>query len=149
MHVIHIGQVPLPDNHRCGNYVAKNASNPSRWVINLAKAQQRFTDIQPEIVVKVPGGSHEWKTRIEDILCHFVPIPNILRGKTGVFFDQQIIAKVVCMLSPDIVHAHSSEEANTWAALRTPYPRLLIIQGCFFVLNRFARPKFISRPWII
>ncbi len=149
MKVVHIGHVPLPRDHPCGPSVSAGAFHPGRWVLNLAKAQQAHAGIEPQIVTKVPGASRSWTTRVEDVQVHFVAVPNILRGKTGFFLDQRILAKVACGRSPDIVHAHGTEEANALAAIRTGLPGLLTVQGCFFIINRTLQPKFFSRQWIV
>lgn len=149
MKVIHVGHVPLPAKHSLGDHVSQYASHPGRWVLNLAKAQMAHGNIEPEIVIKVPGATSEWKTDIEGVPCHFVPVPNILRGKTAFFLDQRLLASAIKKLSPDIVHAHGTEEANALAALRTGLPRVLTVQGCFFIINRLWPPRFYSRQWIV
>jgi glycosyltransferase involved in cell wall biosynthesis len=147
--VLHIGHVPLPVDHPLGNRVSKYAYYPGRWVLNLAKAQADYTSDQVEIIIKVPGGNRHWTTNIEGISCHFISVPNILRGKTGFFIDQRILASQALMKQPDIVHAHGTEEANALAALRTGLPRVLTLQGCFFIINRKFPARFFSRQWIV
>jgi glycosyltransferase involved in cell wall biosynthesis len=149
MRVVHIGHVPCPPDHPEISRLWKNAFAPSRWVLNLAKAQLKHTDIQAEIVVKAPGATRKWQTHVEGVLCHFVPTPNILRGKTHFFLDQRILAHAARALQPDIVHAHGTEEANALASLRTGLPCLLTVQGCFFIINRSLPARFFSRQWIV
>lgn len=149
MRVVHIGHVPLPKDHPCGKNVSKFASHPGRWVLNLAKAQNEHVGIEAEITCKVPSASRDWTTSVEGVKCHFIAVPNILRGKTGFFLDCRILARFVRSLSPDIVHAHGTEEANALATLRTGLPRVLTVQGCFFIINRTLPPKFFSRQWIV
>lgn len=147
--VIHIGHVPLPANHQLGDRVSKYAYYPGRWVLNLAKAQIDHTDAQVEILVKVPGGKGNWSADIEGVHCHFVSVPDVLRGKTGFFIDQRILAAQALLRRPDIVHAHGTEEANALAALRTGLPYVLTLQGCFFIINRKIPASFLSRQWIV
>lgn len=149
MNVLHIAHVTLPNDHPCGPSVAPHAFHPGRWVLDLAKAQKQHTDILPEILIKVPGSKKHWKTVIEGIPCHFVPVLNFLRGKTGFFCDQRILSKAALSLAPDLVHAHGTEEANALAALRTRLPCTLTLQGCYFIINRRIAAKFFSRPWIV
>jgi glycosyltransferase involved in cell wall biosynthesis len=149
MKVLHIGHAPLPKNHPLGNRVSKYAHYPGRWVLNLAKAQIAHTDAQVEILVKVPGGKRNWSTEIEGVQCHFVSVPDVLRGKTGFFIDQRILATQTLLRRPDIVHAHGTEEANALAALRTGLPSVLTLQGCFFIINRKIPARFFSRQWIV
>jgi|GEM_PF-1847855 len=149
MRVIHIGHVPLPAGHPLGVSVSGYAFHPGRWVLNLAIAQRKHAGIDAEIVIKVPGATQHWDTVIEGVPCHFVPVPNILRGKTFFFLDQRILARAAMQLHPDLVDAHGTEEANALAALRCPVPNVLTVQGCFFIINRVIRPRFFSRGWIV
>lgn len=149
MMILHIGHAPLPTKHPLGPRVSKYAYYPGRWVLNLAKAQIAHTDAQVEILVKVPGGKRNWSTEIEGVRCHFVPVPDVFRGKTGFFIDQRILAGQALLRRPDIVHAHGTEEANAMGALRTGLPRVLTLQGCFFIINRRIPARFFSRQWIV
>ena len=149
MKVLHIGHVPVPAEHPLGPRVSKYAYYPGRWVLNLAKAQKAHTSDQVEILIKVPGGKGCWTTEIEGIACHFVAVPDFLRGKTVFFLDQRILASRALLRRPDIVHAHGTEEANALAALRTGLPNILTLQGCFFIINRKIPASFLSRQWIV
>jgi len=149
MKVLHIGHVPLPAKHQLGSHVSQYAYYPGRWVLNLAKAQIAHTDAQVEILIKVPGGRGHWSTDIEGVRCHFVSVPNVLRGKTGFFLDQRILASQALLRRPDILHAHGTEEANALGALRTGLPNVLTLQGCFFIINRQIPARFFSRQWIV
>jgi len=147
--IVHIGHVPLPAEHPLGPRVSKYASYPGRWVLNLAKAQTAHTSDQVEILIKVPGGKGHWTTEIEGVACHFVAVPDFLRGKTGFSLDQRILVSRALLRRPDIVHAHGTEEANALAALRTGVPNVLTVQGCFFIINRKIPARFFSRQWIV
>lgn len=149
MKVIHIGHVPLPRDYPCGSKVLGTAYHPGRWVLNLAIAQKAHTKDTPEVVVKNPGATRDWSTEIEGVPVHFVATPNILRGKTGFLLDQRLLARAAMQLKPDVIHAHGTEEANALAALRCPVPKVLTIQGCFFIINRKLPAKFFSRQWIV
>jgi glycosyltransferase involved in cell wall biosynthesis len=149
MRIVHIGHVPLPAEHPLGPRVSTYAYYPGRWVLNLAKAQTAHTSDQVEIVIKVPGGKGHWTTEVEGVVCHFVAVPGLLRGKTGFFLDQRILASQALLRQPDIVHAHGTEEANALAALRTSLPSVLTLQGCFFIINRKIPARFFSRQWIV
>jgi glycosyltransferase involved in cell wall biosynthesis len=149
MKIVHIGHVPLPAEHPLGPRVSKYACYPGRWVLNLAKAQTAHTSDQVEILIKVPGGKGHWTTEIEGVPCHFVAVPNLLRGKTGFFLDQRILSNQALLKRPDVLHAHGTEEANALAALRTGLPSVLTLQGCFFIINRKFSPRFFSRQWIV
>jgi glycosyltransferase involved in cell wall biosynthesis len=59
------------------------------------------------------------------------------------------ISRFVRDLSPDIVHAHGTEESYTLAAQAVGKPSLITAQGCFFVINREMPPKLISRERIV
>ena len=149
MKIVHIGHVPLPAEHPLGPRVSKYAYYPGRWVLNLAKAQTAHTSDQIEILIKVPGGKGHWTTEIEGVACHFVAVPDLLRGKTGFFLDRRILASRALLRRPDIVHAHGTEEANALAALHTGLPNILTLQGCFFIINRKIPARFFSRQWIV
>lgn len=148
MRVAHIGHVPCPAEHPEAGRICRTAFYPGRWVLNLALAQAAL-GLQPSIVVKAPGSHRNWTTQVEGIPVHFVSLPNIARGKTFFYLDQRLLSRFVRNLAPDIVHAHGTEEANALAALRTGLPRLLTLQGCFFMINRRIPAKFYSRQWIV
>ncbi len=147
--IVHIGHVPCPLDHPDFSKLWANAKYPGRWVLNLAKAQKNHASYNVEIAIKAPGAKQNWVTEIEGVSCHFVAMPNLLRGKTFFYFDQRILADYVKKMQPEIVHAHGTEESNALAALRIDVPNILSVQGCFFIINRFFPPRFYSRQWIV
>jgi glycosyltransferase involved in cell wall biosynthesis len=149
MKVCHVGYVPLPPQHPEYHKLNSSSWHQGRWVLNLALAQQEHSDIDPCVFVLVPGSKLVFPTKIETVDVCFVGGPKLARGKTGFFLDQRLLAREVMKLKPDIVHAHGTEEANALATLRCPVPRVLTIQGCFFIINRRIPARFFSRQWTV
>jgi glycosyltransferase involved in cell wall biosynthesis len=149
MRIIHVGHLSLPPTHPEYQTVNRYSRHPGRWVFNLVKAQREYAGIDAQLVVKLPASRTVWSTEIEGVPVHYIGVPDLFRGKTHFFLDQRILAQKIATMSPDIVHAHGTEEANALAALRTGLPSVLTLQGCFFIINRKIPARFFSRQWIV
>lgn len=144
--IVHICNLPLSPDHPDH---ARVATHPGRWVLNLALAQARHTDLRPELVVPVPGTHCNHSTLIEGIPVHFLATPTRLRSATFFWFDARRIARVVRSLQPDLVHAHGTEDAHGLAALRSGRPSVITSQGLHFMINALLCPSFFSRERIV
>ena len=51
--------------------------------------------------------------------------------------------------SPDVVHAHGTEEAYAMAAQATGKPYVITLQGVFSIINRELPPKLVSRERVV
>ena len=146
MKVVHICNLPLsldhPDHGRL-------TTHPGRWVLNLAIAQKEHTDIEPELLVQIPGASRDHHTSIEGIPVHFIAAPNRLRAATLFYFDIRRVAAGALALRPDLVHAHGTEDCYALAALHTRLPNVITAQGLYFVFNALFPPKLLSRERIV
>ncbi len=149
LRVVHFGTAELPSNHPEYSTVHRHCDHPGRWVVNIARAQIEHEGICPQILVKVPGARNSWRTDISGVPVYFIPVPRFLRGKTAFFLERRILASAAMRLCPDIVHAHGTEESNALAALCCPVPKVLTLQGCFFLLNKKFPLRFFSRAWIV
>jgi glycosyltransferase involved in cell wall biosynthesis len=140
--VIHICNLPIPPAHPDYERVRYH---PGRWVLNLALAQQANTDIEPELLVQLPGASRDFETNIEGVPVHFVNAPDRLRSATLFFFDKRRLARRARALTPDIVHAHGTEDAYGLAAQATGLPYVITLQGVSLIMNRVMTTPFASR----
>lgn len=146
MKVVHIGHVPLPSGHP--DY-GRLYSHPGRWVLNLAMAQAANTEIEPRIVTQVPGASGDWEAMVDGVPVEFVRVPDRLRAATLFQFDKRTIAARARRYSPDVVHAHGTEEAYAMAAQATGKPYVITLQGVFAIINRELPPKLVSRERVV
>lgn len=145
MKVVHLCNLPLAPDHPDH---ARVPTHPGRWVLNLALAQRRHTEIRPELVVQVPGTRANHTTRIEGIPIHYLAAPARLRASTLFWFDVRRIAHYATSLQPDLVHAHGTEDAYGLAAQKTKRPCVLTAQGLHFLINPILRPPLFARERI-
>ena len=142
MKVVHLCNLPVPKEHP--DY-EKVSCHPGRWVLNLAIAQSAHADIQPELIVQIPGAARDYTKVIEGIPVHFLAAPDRLRAATLFYFDTRRIAARALALSPDLVHAHGTEDAYALTAVRTKKPSVVTFQGVFRLMNRLLPPPIVSR----
>lgn len=148
MKVVHICNLPLPPDHPDYGRVPHHR-HPGRWVLNLAIAQRVHTQIEPTIVVQVPGASNDFSTTIETIPVHFVAAPDQFRAATLFWFDARRIASRLRELRPDLVHAHGTEDAYGLAAQRSGFPSVITLQGISFHINKVIKSPLISRARVV
>jgi glycosyltransferase involved in cell wall biosynthesis len=117
--------------------------------LNLALAQKAYTDIDPCLLVQVPGVSCDHSTEIEGIPVTFVAAPDRFRALTLFQLDAKRLARRVLELKPDIVHAHGTEDAYLVTAQATGLPYVLTVQGMFSQINSVMPPRLLSRPWVV
>lgn len=146
MRVVHIGHVPLPPEHPDAGRLY---SHPGRWVLNLAVAQKAQTAVDPVIITQVPGASGDFSCEIDGVPVRFIRVPGRLRSATLFQFDKRLLASRAQRESPDIVHAHGTEEAYGMAAQATGMPCVITLQGVFALINRELPPPFISRERVV
>jgi glycosyltransferase involved in cell wall biosynthesis len=146
MKVVHLCNVPLvPDHPDAGRIQA----HPGRWVLNLAIAQKKYTAIEPWLVMQVPGSRRNYFTEVEGIPIHYLAAPNHFRSSTFFYFDARRISRHVATWSPQVVHAHGTEDAYALAGLACRRPFVLTVQGCHFLINRELPPVWLSRERLI
>jgi glycosyltransferase involved in cell wall biosynthesis len=144
LEVVHICNLALPRDHPDYGRVPYHR-HPGRWVLNLALAQKTHADIQPELLVQVPGASQNFATEIEGIPVHFEAAPDRLRSATLFWFDARRLITRIRQLKPDLVHAHGTEDAYGLAAQRSGLPYVITAQGLHFLINRKVKPRLVSR----
>ena len=146
MRVVHLCHLPLPADHPDFGRIR---THPGKWVLNIARAQAQFTDIQPEVVVQMPGTTKDYDTIVEGIPVHYVAAPDRLRSATLFFFDARRLARRAAALQPDLIHAHGTEDAYGLAAARSGLPYIITAQGLYFLINQTTQPRFVSRARIV
>src|SRR5438270_8101710 len=137
MKVVHICNAPLPTEHPDYRRVVYH---PGRWVLNLALAQKQHTEIQPELLVQVPGASRDFETSIEGVPTYFIKAPNRFRASTFFFFDTRRLALRARALAPNLVHAHGTEDAYGLAAQHCNLPHVITAQGLHFLIKHRVKP---------
>lgn len=128
MHVVHLGNVPVPDGHPEKRRVRQH---PGRWVLNHALAQ-KAAGMDVEVVSQAHGASRDFDCEIEGVKVHFLRTYHPYRHFTFYALDAWRMARFVRRLRPDIVHAHGTEAAYGHAALRSGLPFCITAQGLFF-----------------
>lgn len=146
MRVIHLCNVPLPPEHPDSGRIAYH---PGRWVLNLAVAQRAHAGIDARIIMQVPGTRADLRTEIEGVPVHFVAAPDKFRSATLFIPDAMRLKRALLVQSPDVVHAHGTEDAYALAAQACGLPYIITVQGCFFVINRELTPRPFSRERIV
>jgi glycosyltransferase involved in cell wall biosynthesis len=142
--VLHICNLPVPSDHPDYGRLPYHR-HPGRWVLNLALAQKTHAEIEPKILVQVPGGSKDFFTNIEGIPVEFLAGPDRLRSSTLFWFDARRLASRVRSLHPDFAHAHGTEDAFGLAVQRSGYPNVITVQGISFHINRVMNTPLFSR----
>src|SRR2546430_13962382 len=101
MKVVHACYLPLSIDHPDSG---KTWRHPGRWVLNLALAQKKYTTVQPELIVQVPGSRDDFSTTVEGIPVHYLAASRRFRSATFFYFDVKSICHKACALEPDFVH---------------------------------------------
>jgi len=146
MKVVHLCNVPLVADHPDAERIQVH---PGRWVLNLAIAQKKHAGIEPLLVMQVPGSRRSYLTEVEGIPIHYLAAPDRFRSSTFFYFDVRRISNHVGALSPEVVHAHGTEDAYALAGLACHRPFVLTVQGCHFLINRELPPALFSRERLI
>jgi glycosyltransferase involved in cell wall biosynthesis len=136
--------LPLPADHPEYGRVPYHR-HPGRWVLNLALAQKAHADIEPKLLVQVPGAKRDFSTTIEGISVEFIAAPDRFRSASLYWFDARRLASRARTLAPAVVHAHGTEDAYGLAAQRTRLPYVITVQGMFFQINRVVSLPLFSR----
>lgn len=137
MKVIHIGNVPVPVEHPEHGRVRQH---PGRWVLNHALAQ-KASGFDVEIVSQAHKASSDFACEIEGVKVYFLRTFHPYRHFTFYALDAWRMAHFVRRLSPDIVHAHGSENTYGHAAVRSGLPFCITAQGLFFqIIPTLGRP---------
>lgn len=140
MKVVHVCNLPLTEDHP---EYGKIVRQPGRWALNLAKAQCRYTNMQAECVVVIPGSKQVFVTEKEGVRIHYVPAPARFRTATGYFKEVRDVSRYIQSLSPHLIHAHGTECSNLKIAQRCSIPYVFTAQGMYFIVNaRMRYPVF-------
>jgi len=145
MRIIHIGHVPVPPEHPDYGTLPRNCFYPGRWVLNLALAQRELSDLEPEVIMQVPGATRDWSHVVEGVPVHFIAAPTRWRAATLFHFDALRLSRVIKWLRAELVHAHGTEEAAGLTAAYSGLPSVVTFQGVFALMNKVLPPRLISR----
>jgi len=146
--VLHLCNLPIPREHPDYGRVPYHR-HMGRWVLNLALAQKANADIEPEILVQVPGASQSFATKLEGIPVSFLAAPDRFRSATLFWFDVRRLVSPIRSSKPALVHAHGTEDAYGLAAQRSKLPYVITAQGVHFLINRKVKPSLVSRERIV
>lgn len=137
MKVIHIGNVPVPEEHPEHGRVRQH---PGRWVLNHALAQ-KSAGMDVEVVSQAHKASCDFDCEIEGVMVHFLRTFHPYRHFTFYALDAWRMSRFVRDLKPDIVHAHGTENSYGHAAIRSGLPFCITAQGLFFqIIPMLGRP---------
>lgn len=137
MKIIHLGNVPVPDDHPEYGCVKQH---PGRWVLNHALAQ-KAAGMGVEVVSQAHKATRDFDCEIEGMTVHFLRTYHPYRHFTFYALDAWRMARFVRRLNPDIVHAHGTENAYGHAAVRSGLPFCITAQGLFFqIIPMLGRP---------
>src|SRR4051812_594528 len=98
MKVVHIGYVPIPPEHPDFGRLPRH---PGRWVLNLTLAQKAHVDIQPEILVQVPGATKDFACELEGVPVYFQAGPDRFRSASFFWFDTKRLVPRIRSFAPD------------------------------------------------
>jgi len=146
MKVVHLCNLPLPPDHPDYGCVS---FHPGRWVLNLAIAQRQHAGIDARLVMHVPGASADFSKTIEEVPVRFIAAPDKLRSSNLFVPDIFRLRRAVLAESPDLVHAHGTEDAYALAAQACGRPVVITVQGCYFLINRELPPRLLSRERVV
>lgn len=137
MTIVHLGNVPVPDDHSDHGRVKQH---PGRWVLNHALAQ-KAAGMDVEVVSQAHKASRDFDCEIEGVKVHFLRTFHPYRHFTFYALDAWRMARFVRRLKPDIVHAHGTENTYGHAAVRSGLPFCITAQGLFFqIIPTLGRP---------
>lgn len=114
--------------------------HPSSWVVNLAAALSRRTEIELHIVTVCPFVRRPKAFGMGDVAFHVLPsgVPFSDRGypwylpldvACGFRGDRRRLVRAIEDIAPDIVHAFGTEGPYALAALDSSRPHMIHIQG--------------------
>jgi len=146
LRIVHLCNVPLPSENPD---FARVAHHPGRWVLNLALAQRTHAGIDARVVMQVPGALYDCHADIEGVPVHFVGAPDRFRSATLFLPDTLRLKRAVLAQTPDLIHAHGTEDAYALAAQACRLPYVITAQGCFFIINRELPPRLVSRERMV
>lgn len=129
MKIVHFSHVPLPED-AVRQYHAKN-THPGRWGLNHAIAQKR-AGMDVEVVSIAHKASCDFIREMDGVRVHFLRTFYPYRHLTFYAVDQFRMAHYAKKLSPDLIHAHGTENVFAIAAIRTGLPFCVTAQGLMF-----------------
>lgn len=129
MKIVHFSHVPIPED-AVRQYHAMN-THPGRWALNHAIAQKR-AGMDVEVVTIAHKASCDFIREIDGVRVHFLRTFYPYRHLTFYAVDQFRMARYAKKLSPDLIHAHGTENVFGLAAIRTGLPFCVTAQGLMF-----------------
>ena len=123
------------------------AYHPCSWIVNLSTALAMRSDIELHLVTESTLVSRSQTVPRGNITFHVVrqAVPFTNRGYppwfpvdviTGFRSTAACLARAICGIRPDVVHAHGTEAAYALAGLASGYPCLVSIQG---IINEYFK----------
>ncbi len=126
--------------------------HPSSWIVNLASALARRTEINLHILTLCPHIRTKKSFVLNDLKFDVLPsgVPFLDRGfpyylpldvMSRFYFERRRLVKEIGKIKPDVVHAHGTEGAFGLAGIESGYPCLVSMQG---IIGEYAKvdPSF-------
>jgi len=123
--------------------------HPAPWVRNLAQAIAALGKVEVHVVTQTDEIQRDMEATAEGVHMHFVACPARWRATTLFFFDCRRLHRTLRRISPNVVHAHGTEDAYALAGLSCGLPCVITMQGMLFKIAQHVRPPLFSRARLI
>lgn len=140
------GHAPLPQEHPNAVGLIRHLG---RWVLDQAKALSEYSDYEVTLVTLVKGAKVDFENQYGSLRVIYLKAQPKLRERTGYVWDILRLRKLAKEVSPDIVHAHGTEDAYGLAALTLSVPKVLTVQGLYHDVNSKSPAGFLSPAYVI
>ena len=120
-----------PFRNELGCLDVSPTEHPCTWIVNLIKGLSRnFEDMDIHLVTLSNKIKKDKDFELNGISFHFLKAFRFRYRVLTLFRrDKKKIHKKLREISPDIVHGHGTEDVYSYAAVTSPYPHIISIQG--------------------
>lgn len=106
---------------------------PATWIINLAKALS-IQGIVLHVITQSDKIEKAQTIELDGATYHFVKRPRRFNLHTLFQFDKRRLHRKLKKISPDIVHAHGTEDAYSYAGITCGLPCIISLQGVISII---------------
>jgi len=124
-------------------------SHPATWIINLAQALVKFTEIDLHIITLTQNISFNQKIKLENITYHFIKRSRYFISLITLFqIDKFHIHRVLDSICPQLVHCHGTEDIYSLAGVTSNFPCIISLQGIITELLRNRKNRYDLKTFI-
>jgi len=120
--------------------IHRTGAHPCSWIINLSKALVQMPDVELHLLTLNPWISRTQVVKKDGMVIHIIKngVPFLHKGwpawfpldtLSGYRMESVNLCRELRKISPDIVHAHGTEQGYAITAMRSGLPYLTSIQG--------------------